>query len=226
MCSVLFTAALLIGIFFIGIWGLKLFYIIIPTAILCLLYPILGCLGFGEIIIGTIFAPLLYLGTYFVMKGYFSLNILILSVSTGLLTVAVLHNHMLLDYNLDKSNKKITLCHLCGSEKNAYYLLCSIVSGAYLNIIYWCFVNKLHPVYLLVLLSLPTAYMLLKVMLIHLNNPEQEIKRNVFMGFMHELNKAEEKEKNFLTKFLLVRNLISCFTLLLCIAIVIEKCIL
>ena len=224
-CIILFLIALLIGLIFIYIYGIKLFIIIIPTAILCILYPILGSLGFGEILIAIIFAPMIYLGTYFVMCGHFSLNILILSISTGLLTVAVLHNHMLLDYKIDSENKKITLCRICRSPINAYYLLFAIVSGAYLNILICILLKILNPIYLITLLSIPTAFMLLKVMKKHITNPEVEVKRNIFMGFMPELKTAQEKEKNFLTKFLLVRNLIFSFTLLLCIAIAVEKCI-
>ena len=94
---ILFAFAALTGIFFISIYGFKLLYIILPAAFLCMLYPILGSLGFGEFIVAVIFSPFIYLGVFFVMKGYFSFDILLLSFSTGLLSVAVLHNHMLLD---------------------------------------------------------------------------------------------------------------------------------
>lgn len=226
VCSSLFFFALLIGLLFINIWGVKLLFVIIPTAILCLLYPFFGCLGFGEVIIAIIFAPLLYLGIYFAMTGNYSHTILLFSISTGLLSVAVLHNHMLLDYKIDEKNRKITLCRLCGSLKNAYILLVIIILGAYVNIAV-CISLKLIPsVYLLTFLSLPMAFILLRVMYIHIKSPERLIKTNIFMGDLSGLKKVDESQKNFLLKFFIVRNLLSLFTLLLCISIVVEKCIL
>lgn len=225
LCFVLFLSAAFIGLYFINIYGLKLFAVILPAAILCLLYPILGCLGLGEIIIAIIFAPLLYSGVFFVMTGTFSLSVLLFSVSTGLLSVAVLHNHMLLDYKLDVKNRKITLCRLCSSPKNAYLLLCAIVVSAYLNIIVCVFSGKINCIYLITLLSLPTAYTLLKVMYIHIKSPDEIIKTNIFMGDLSGLKKVDENQRNFLMKFFIVRNLLSFFTLLLCISIAVEKCI-
>ena len=222
-CIILFLSAGIIGLYFLNIYGLKLLYILIPTLLLCLFYPILGSLGLGEVIIAIIFAPLLYIGTYYVMSADFSATILILSISTGLLTVAVLHTHMLLDYKIDTKNKKITLCRICKSEKKAYYLLCVFVIGAYFNIIILCNLGYLSSVYYLTFLSLPTAYTLLKVMKIHIKNHKEEIKQTIFMGDIRELNKAEESQKNFLLKFLIVRNLLSIFTILLCISIILSR---
>lgn len=196
----LFLMGLLIGLFFLTVVGLKLLYIIIPTAILCLLYPILGYLGLGEVIVATIFSPLLYSGVYFVMTGKYSYEILILSISTGFLVVSVLHNHMLMDYKLDEKSRKITLCRLCKSEKNALRLLGIIIILAYINILFWILLGNLDICYLISFLSLPFAIKLYKDM----GNPQIE----------------------FLEKFLLPEKLLSIFTLLLCISIVVEKCIL
>lgn len=226
----LFILAFIIGLYFINIYGLELLYIIIPTIILCLLYPILGSLGLGEVIIALIFSPLLYLGVYFVMMGYYSTDILLLSISTGALTVAILHTHMLLDYKIDESNRKTTLCRLCKSQKNAYLLLCFIVLFAYLNIVICYLLGKLNIYYFITFLSLTTAFYLLKVMYVHIKNPAQEIKTNIFMGNLKAIDKVPENQKNFILKFVLVRNLVSNFTILLCMAIIIteilDKCIL
>ena len=85
----MFLIVMFIGLFFIFIYGFELLYIIVPSAILCLLYPILGSIGFGEIIVAIIFSPMIYMGVYFVMTGNFVLDILLISISTGFLTVAV-----------------------------------------------------------------------------------------------------------------------------------------
>ena len=193
----LFFIATIIGIYFIYTLGIKLLCIIIPTAILCLLYPILGSLGLGEIVVAIIFSPMLYLGVNFVMTGHFDINILILSISTGFLVISVLHNHMLMDYKLDEKNRKITLCRLCGSEKNAHKLLGIIIAFAYINLLIWVSTGILSIYYLLPFVSIPFAIKLYKDM----KNPKID----------------------FLSKFLLPEKLLSLFTLLLCISIVLDK---
>ena len=224
-CIILFTVSLLIGLFFINIYGIKLLPIIIPSAILCMLYPILGCLGFGELIVALIFSPLLYLGVYMVMTGNYSLNILLISVSTGLLSVAVLHNHMLLDYEYDEQNRKITLCRICKTKIRALHLLEAIVICAYLNIIICVILKYLSPYFLLTLLSLPTAITLFNVMNIHIKNPNQKIEKNIFMGNIKSAEKAPKEQRDFLLKFMIVRNLLSFFTSLILISVVITAVI-
>ena len=220
---ILFIFSMLIALFFIYIYGIELLLIIIPTIILCILYPLLGCLGFGEIIVALVFSPLLYLGVYFVMTGSFSADILLISISTGLLSVAVLHNHMLLDFECDKINRKTTLCGICKTKQRALYLLGIIIFCSYLNICICVIFKLLSPYYLISLFSLPTAITLYKVMNIHIENPETEIVKNIFMGNTKEIEKAPKNQRNFLLKFIIVRNLLSLFTLLICISVILSE---
>lgn len=221
----LFAVALTISVFFIFVYGIELYKILIPSAILCLLYPILGCLGFGELIVALIFSPLLYLGVNYVMTGSYSAEMLLISISTGLLSVAVLHNHMLLDYNYDEMNRKITLCRLCKSKQKALYLLGIIILLAYANIVILTITKLLNPIYLLVFLSFPTAVVLYKVMNLHIKNPKEKIRYNIFMGNINDINNVPIEQKDFILKFLIMRNLLNSFTIWLCIAMILT-CIL
>jgi 1,4-dihydroxy-2-naphthoate octaprenyltransferase len=220
LCLILFFLAFLIGCFFLFYWGIKLFYILIPCVLICLSYPILGSLGFGEILVSIVFSPLIYEGVYFAMHGNFSNEILILAISTGLLAVAVLHNHMLLDYKLDTTNSKITLCRLCKSEKNAYNLLCLIIFLAYINILIFVLLNKITPFYMLSFLSLPWAITLLRVMKIHIKSHKEKIKDNIFMP---KVKNVPIEQQNFIIKFKLVTNLMTIFTIILAVAIILDK---
>ena len=220
---ILFLISGIIAIYFIFLYGTNLLYIIIPSAILCTLYPLLGCLGMGEIVVAIVFSPLLYLGVFYSMTGFFSLEILLISISTGLLSVAVLHNHMLLDFKYDEDNRKITLCRLCRNEKNAFILLVIIISFAYINIITSVFLKLLSPYFLITLFSLPTAITLYKVMKQHIKNPNEKIKTTFFMGNTKAIKNVPTEQRDFLIKFLIVRNLLSIFTLLICIAVVLSK---
>ena len=225
LAFLLFILPLLIAIFFLNVYGTALLPIIIPTILLCLLYPVLGCLGLGEVIVAIVFSPLLYLGVFYVMTGFYSLDILLISISTGLLSVAVLHNHMLLDFKFDEENRKVTLCRLCKTEQRALFLLGVIIVSAFLNILVSVLFFSLSSVFLITFISIPTAVTLYQVMTIHIKDPSAEIKPNLFMGNVKEIEKFPDNQKGFLIKFLIVRNLLSIFTLLICISIVLDKII-
>ena len=202
----MFSLAAIIGVGFLYLTGIKLLYVIIPCAVLCLLYPILGSVGFSEIIIGLIFSPLLYSGVYFVMTGGFSYEILILSISTGLLTIAVLVNHSLLDFRYDRGNRKITLCTLCSNEKKAFNLLICIIALSYLNLLFWILKGMLGIVYVLPFITIPLVIKLI-------NGMNMYIKRE----------KSPEDRENFLKKFMLAQNLQLYFIVMMCIAIILTN---
>lgn len=225
LLSVLILIPLFSAIYFCRIYDFKLLYIIFSSLILCVLYPVLGCLGLGEVLVSVIFSPLLFGGVNFVMTGSFSFELFLISISTGLLAVAVLHNHMLLDFNCDEAARKITLCRLCVTKERALRLSALIITFAYVNIILFVIMFKSHFLYLLVLFTLPSAFTLYNVMKIHITFPDKEIKYNIFMGNVGEIAKVPDEQKNFLLKFLIARNLMNSFTLFLCIAMVLE-CIL
>ena len=218
-----FLVGLLAGIFFFNIYGLKLLYVVIPTAILCILYPFCSYIGLGEIVVGIIYSPLLYLGVNIVMSGSYDFNILKFSISTALLTIAILHNHMLLDYKLDTSSRKITLCRISGNQRNALILLILLIVFAYLNLIF-IFINENYNFfYLIPLLSIPQAIVLIRVMNLHIIDPDKKVEYNIFMGNMSAVKKAPAGQQNFLMKFLLAQNLLTAFTIFLCLSIILDK---
>ena len=139
------------------------------------------------------------------MTGEFSQTILLISISTGLLVITVLVNHMLLDYKIDENNQKITLCRLCKTEKKALVLMSSIIIFAYTNIIILCLCKKLSIYYLITLLSIPFAIKLITTM------------------HKYIMNKMQIDEKSFIIKFLLSEKLLTSFTVLLFIAIILDK---
>ena len=223
ICFTLFLIGIIIGLYFYFLWGISIMFVVIPAVILCLLYPILGCLGLGEIIVAVIFSPLLYSGVFFAMTGKFSFDILILSISTGALVVGILHNHMLLDYKYDTTNRKITLCRVSGSEKNALILLGVFSFIPYINLLFWVISGKLGVWYLLPLITICNAIMLLNVMNTHIKNPDEPIKYNIFMGSAKRAEKMPEIQRNFLFKFLTAQNLLVSFTIVLCVSIVLDN---
>ena len=59
-------------------------------------------------------------------------------------------------------------------------------------------------------------------MYIHIKNPEEKVKYNIFMGPIQYSKSVPDEQKNFIIKFLLVQNLLTIFTILLCISEVLE----
>ena len=57
----------------------------------------------------------------------------------------------------------------------------------------------------------------------HIKNPNEKIKTTFFMGSMKDIKNIPKEQRDFLIKFLIVRNLLSIFTLLICIAVVLSK---
>jgi len=220
------SVSLLIALWFISVFGLKLLPLIIITGLLCLSYPILDHFALSEVVIGIVFAPLLYYGVFYVMTGTVSLPLMLMSISTGLMTIGLSYTHILLDCELDRKNSKTTLATLFSSPLSALNLQTVIILLAYLNIIICICFAQLPILSLLTLLSIPTAVELYRILKIHLTDPEQKIKRTFFMGFMENWKNIKEQGLDgFMIKFLTSRNLMVHFTLLLAISLLIDKVI-
>lgn len=127
VCAILFGIGMIIGAFFIEIYRLPVLELMAITGILCLIYPKSGYLGLSEIIIGTIFSPLLFTGVYYVMTGDISNKLLWLSLSFALVTITLLYTDFFLDYNSDKEEGKRTIPILAGSKNNAYYFYIFVI---------------------------------------------------------------------------------------------------
>ncbi len=225
---VCFTLALICGVY-LGIQtGMTVFYIMLIAGVLGLLYPFLTYVALGEITVGIMFSPLLYIGVYYVMTQSFSKELIPLAISTGLLTVGLLHAHMFLDFDFDKKNRKITLCSLAGSKNNAVKTQAFIFFFAFANIVFQCCMGlifgSLSPFYLLCLLSIPTAYVMIDLMSKDSTENKEEIKPNIFYGFLGNLDLYEKLgNKYFMIKFMVARNVMVEFTFFVCVAKVLSE---
>lgn len=219
-----FFVAFMIGYFFVYKCGLAVLFIMLLAGILCILYPLLTYIALGELAVGIIYGPLLYLGTYYVMTKSFSLEMMILSISTGLLTVGLLHTHTFMDYNFDVKNNKKTLCYILKTSHNAVLAQGIMMMLAYLNIIIFSFLNIIPKTMLLTFFSLPTAVSLYRVLIFHVKDPEMPVKRTFWMGPMENWEQIVNNNlESFMLKFLLSRNVMMIFTLFVDAAIIIDK---
>lgn len=219
---VLFTLAVLCGLYLTVKTGFTVVIITAIAGVIGLLYPLLSFVALGEIAVGVMFAPLLYTGVYYVMTGGFSLELFPVAISTGILTIGLLHAHMFLDIDYDKPNNKRTLCLLAGSKENAVRNQLYIMALGYISIIAFVLMQKIPNIYLITLLSLPTALMLYKIMKAGIINPDEKIHTNIFFGILENMQEYKEN-RNFMITFMTARNVMVEFTILACVAKVLSE---
>lgn len=221
---VLFALAVLCGLYLTVKTGFTVVIIAAIAGVIGLIYPLLSFVALGEIAVGVIFAPLLYTGVYYVMTGGFSWELFPVAISTGILTIGLLHTHMFLDIDYDKPNNKRTLCLLAGSKENAVRNQLYIMALGYINIIAFVLMQKIPNIYLITLLSLPTAVMLYNIMRAGIINPDEKIHTNIFFGILENMQ-AYKENRNFMITFMTARNVMVEFTILVCLAKVISEII-
>lgn len=218
-----FELALIIGIILFAAVGWQVGAIAAIAALLCALYPFLTYWGLSEIAVGLTFAPLLFAGVSYVMLGFISDEALLLSISTGLLTVGLLHTHALMDYDFDIIDKKKTLCTISGSKRNALLLLGAMMILAYLNIEIWVKLEVFSLWTLLPFLTVGLAMGLYRQMKLAVEHPEVIPERKFWMGPMENWQEiVSNNAQSFMLRFYISRNLMMFFTLLLCLAILIS----
>ena len=153
----LFFIAFLIGCYFAYTVGFDVIYIAIATFVLSLLYSKFTYCGFGEIAIGIIFCPLLYMGMYYVMTGHYSMPLLLVSIAVMPMLLGILFNHTMLDFDFDSNHRKVTLCSILGSREKAWKMLCFFELAPYLLVTAAILGGYLSKWFLFVWLSLPYA---------------------------------------------------------------------
>lgn len=195
-----FFVPTLIGIFFTIKFGYIIPIMAIFVGVLCLIYPKINHIGLGEIVVGTIFGPVLFYCVNYVMTNQlYNFKILPLSFCVFIFTVLVLDVHAYMDYDTDIQAKKRTLCTLLKSKKNAYLAICVLICVGYLLTLF-LIANKIISCWgFLTFLTIPQAYKLLKS--IKTYNPQ---------------NKNE-----FIINFIMARNLTIAYEILLILGIVI-----
>ena len=208
--SVLYAIALIIGIYYTVLQGGWILAIMAISGVLCLLYPFATKFYSGELIVGVIFGPLLMSGTYYALCGLISTRILIMSISVGLLTAALLHTHAIMDWEYDCTVGKNTFCRLFKTKENAIYALKAIVWAAYINVIYFTLTGWLHPNALYALLTLPMAVELFKSIKDYINIKNVKFIPAWWMGPMEDWENIKNVRMDFfMYRFYLARNL--CF---------------
>jgi len=165
---ILYGLSILIGIFLAVSRGWMLLWIGLIGAFASLTYtaPPLKYKysALGEISVFIMWGPLMVAGSYFVQRQSFSMNAFWISLPFGVLVALVLLANNIRDITHDRSKGILTLAIVLGRRKGLL-LYDSLVVLAYLGIILMSFFGPLYLWSLIVLLSVPLALRLLRLMM-------------------------------------------------------------
>ena len=222
-CLVFGTVALAIGFVIYLYRGNVILLIAAITAAVGVSYsgaPLrLSYHGLGEIVIGILFGPLLMTGVYYAACGAFNLSVLFVSIPVGLLVANIVYTHAIMDYEPDKKVGKMTFAVLLKSKKRMLACLLILLVTAFLSIIAGVITGYLSPYYLFTLLTLPMAGSLYYMMIQFVRNPQRTFLPRFWMGPMGNWERMQAMSIDwFMIRWLLARNLLSFFCIMIIVA--------
>ncbi len=195
-------------------------YYAIATAIIGISYsgaPLrLSYRGLGELVIGLMFGPLLMTGVYYSACGTMDWSVIFISIPIGLLVANIVYSHAIMDYEPDKKVGKMTFAVLLKTKKRMLAALSILLSISYLSVIAGIVTGYLSLYYLLILLTLPMAFSLYYMMKEFVKNPERTFVPRFWMGPMGDWERMKSIGLDwFMIRWLLARNLLSFFCLII-----------
>jgi 1,4-dihydroxy-2-naphthoate octaprenyltransferase len=219
-CCVFGAVALTIGFviyLYRGSW-IGLFAVL--TAILGLSYsgaPLrLSYHGLGELLIGILFGPMLMAGVFYAACGTFDRSVLFVSIPVGLFVANIVYTHAIMDYEPDREVGKMTLAVLLKDKKRMLSCLFLLLLTAFVLVISGVVSGHLSPYYLLSLMTLPMAAGLFYLMIAFMRDPGRSFTPRFWMGPMGDWKRMQAIGIDwFMIRWLLARNLLSFFCMIL-----------
>ncbi|MDR2775741.1 MAG: prenyltransferase [Tannerella sp.] len=220
VCFILGAIALSIGFVIYLYRGNVILLLALLTALLGLSYsgaPLrLSYHGLGEILIGIMFGPMLMIGVYYAACGVFDRSVLFVSIPVGLLVANIIYTHSIMDYEPDREIGKMTFAVLLKNKKRMLLCLLLLLAAVFCFIISGVICGYLSPFYLLSLLTLPMAVNLYRLMIEFVRNPERSFSPRFWMGPMNNWKGIQAAGIDwFMIRWLLARNLLSFFCLII-----------
>ena len=176
----------------------------------------LGYHGLGELVIGVMFGPLLMIGMQFAACGVFDDKIVWVSAAVGLLVTNIVYSHAVLDLKADAQAGKMTFARLLRTHGAmlSFSGLFNLLPFAIL--IVGVAVGQLHWAYLSVLPLLPMGIYLIYSLAAHLNDQTIPFEPRWWMGPMGNFELYRRHNMDwFLIRWLVARNLVTFFCLVL-----------
>jgi len=104
-----------------------------------------GYRALGDLFVFIFFGPVGVMGTFFLHAGFFKTDMLLPSITTGLLSVAVLNLNNMRDVENDLKHGKITLASILGKKRSRIYHLLIILVSVTVSLVY-AHMNIISPV--------------------------------------------------------------------------------
>ena len=176
----------------------------------------LGYHGLGELVIGVMFGPLLMIGMQFAACGVFDDKIVWVSAAVGLLVTNIVYSHAVLDLNADAQAGKMTFARLLRTRGAMWSLAGLFNLLPFAILIVGVAVGQLHWAYLSVLPLLPMSIYLIYSLAAHLNDKTIPFEPRWWMGPMGNFELYRRHNMDwFLIRWLVARNLVTFFCLVL-----------
>lgn len=147
-----------------------------------------GYMALGDLFVFIFFGPVGVIGTFFLHTGSFSTGILLPSITTGLLSVAVLNLNNMRDIENDLKHGKITLASLLGVKYSRIYhfMLMFVSIGA--SLFFSCINSMPLTGYIYAFVFVPLLIDLRKVMTYRKpSDLDPELKTVALSSFFHSV---------------------------------------
>ena len=172
--------------------------------------------GYGELVIGLMFGPLLMIGMQYAAAGVFDATIVLVSVPVGLLVTNIVYSHSIMDAIPDEKVGKMTFARLLAKPK--WMILFSGIFNLvpFVIIAVGVALGLLHWAYLSIFILLPMAIYLVDSLNQFVHHKTVDIQLKPWMGPMGEFDKYREVGIDwFMLRWLIARNLVTFFCLIL-----------
>lgn len=160
---VLLAVGSVLGLFLVFHTGIELLWIGALGVLATYFYYRLKFAALGDLVIFLVYGPLIGLGTAFVMTNQLMWNVVLLNIPIAFLVVNILHANNTRDIRDDAKAHIRTQAMILGIERaKIQYLVLAV--GAYLAVVLMIVSGMIHPLTLIVFLSLPVELKNIKQM--------------------------------------------------------------
>jgi 1,4-dihydroxy-2-naphthoate octaprenyltransferase len=178
-----------------------------------------GYRGWGEILFGFMFGPLLMSGVFYAACGGYSPAVGFLSLAIGLLVSNILFTHNIMDSHSDVCGGKKTLAVLLRTRKKMLIVSCLFNLTPFLLTGYAIVANYLPLSYCLVFAAIPLSIHLIYLVKAFLYNPDRQFVLRWWMRPAVQWKSIQQAGiDQFMIRWYLSRNINICFCILVMIA--------
>ena len=176
----------------------------------------LGYRGLGEFVIGTMFGPLLMIGMAYAAANQLTFDLILVSVAVGLLVIDIVYVHSVLDVRTDTLSSRKSFAVILRKKWAMLVALACFAIAPFLIMIGGVLADILHWSVLATLLLLPLAVHLVYSTYCFLYEKPIQMEPRWWMGPMGDWEKYKEADMDwFLFRWLVARNLVTFFCLIL-----------